>query len=259
MLPLHNRRILITRTRGQSSDLAIQLEALGATSILIPTIEIVPPESYNPLDQALAHLVSFDWVLFTSANAVEAFGERMRLRDSVALPPTVKIAVIGPATARAVEAVGLPVALVPDRYIAESLAESLAPHALGRRILIVRAEKARDVLPDTLTRAGATVTVAPAYCNRVPTDSVSSIQRIFSSPEVQIDAITFTSASTARNLAGLLDAASLTLPAGIALASIGPITSDALRELGLNPTIEASEPTINALIQAIAEHFTPRP
>lgn len=259
MLPLHNRRILITRTRRQSSTLAVQLEAIGATTILIPTIEIVPPESYTPLDHALANLDSFDWLLFTSANAVEAFAERMKLRDSVAFPRTLKIAVVGPATARAAEAIGLSVALLPPRYVAESLAESLTPHASGCRVLFVRAEEARDVLPDTLTRNGAAVTVVPAYRNRIPTDSIPAIQQIFSSPEVRIDAITFTSASTARNLAALLDAAGMTLPPGIALASIGPITSVALCELGLNPTIEASEATIPALVQAVAEHFKSQP
>lgn len=259
MLPLCNRRILVTRTRRQASDLAVQLEALGATTILTPTIEIVPPENYRQLDHAIAHLDSFDWLLFTSANAVEAFAERMKLRDSVGLPPRVKIAVVGPATAKAVEGIGLPVALLPHRYIAESLAESLATHAPGCRILLIRAEDARDVLPNSLTRAGAAVTIAPAYRNQVPNASIPVIQQMFSSPKIQIDAITFTSASTARNLTVLLDAAGLTLSSGIALASIGPITSDALRKLGLNPTIEAKESTIPALVQAIAEHFKLHP
>jgi uroporphyrinogen-III synthase len=259
MLPLHNRRILITRTRRQASDLAVQLEALGAITILVPTIEIVPPESYAPLDRALADLDTFDWLLFTSTNAVEAFAERMKLRDSVSFSGAVKIAVVGPATARAVEAIGLQAALLPPRYVAESLAESLAPHVSDCRVLLVRAEEARDVLPDTLTRSGAVVTVVPAYRNRTPIDSIPTIQQVFLAPNVQIDAVTFTSASTARNLVALLDAASLTLPSGIALASIGPITSDALRELGLNPSIEASEPTIPALVYAVAEHFKLRP
>jgi uroporphyrinogen-III synthase len=259
MHPLRNRRILVTRTRQQASDLALQLEALGATTILIPTIEIVPPGNYGPLDDALAHLDSFDWLLFTSANAVESFAARMKLRDSVGLPLRVKIAVVGPATAKAVENIGLPVALLPPRYIAESLAESLATHASGCRILLIRAEDARDVLPNSLTRAGAAVTIAPAYRNQVPKTSIRLLQQMFSSPKIQIDAITFTSASTVRNLTVLLDAGGLTLSSEIVLASIGPITSDALREIGREPTIEANQPTIPALVQAIAEHFTLRP
>src|SRR6185437_5833773 len=117
---LDNKRILITRTRRQASDLAVQLEALGAIPILIPTIEIVPPETYAPLDAALARLEDFDWLLFTSANAVEVFHQR---RNRMLTPK--RIAVIGTATARAVQGIGLQVDLVPPKYIAESLSEAL--------------------------------------------------------------------------------------------------------------------------------------
>jgi uroporphyrinogen-III synthase len=255
MLPLHNRRILVTRTRRQASDLAAQLEALGAITIAIPTIEIVPPASYAPLDEALGSLGDFDWLIFTSANAVEALAERLAHRESgvrVSLP---KIAAIGPATARAVEARGLVVDLVPQRYVAESLAESLLPHATGSRMLLIRAEEARDVLPESLERAGAAITVAPAYRNQLPTSSISFVREIFASEDHGIDAITFTSASTARNLAALLDQAGLAIPSGVALASIGPITSEALRELGYRPTVEAIEPTIPAIVKSLSEYF----
>lgn len=253
MLPLQNRRILITRTRQQASALSAQLEALGASTVLIPTIEIAPPETFAPLDDALAHLETFDWLLFTSANAVEAFARRRGLHAYSASTP--KIAVIGPATARAVEAVGLPVSLLPQRYVAESFAEALIPHARGTRMLLIRAEDARDVLPETLTQAGAGITVAPAYSNRISTDSVPALQVLFADPAAIPDAITFTSASTARNLIALLEVAGLTIPLGIAFASIGPITSEALRELGHEATVEAHEPTIPALVQALADHF----
>lgn len=255
MLPLHNRRILITRTRRQASELAAQLEALGAATVLIPTIEIVPPETYAPLDDALAELETFDWLLFTSANAVEAFAQRRSRQPSGVSAPTPKIAAIGPATARALEAIALSVTLLPQRYIAESLAEALTPHARGSRMLLVRAEDARDVLPETLARAGADVTIAPAYSNRIPTDSVPTLQALFADSATIPDAITFTSASTARNLIALLQAAGITLPSGIALVSIGPITSEALRELGHEPNVEAHEPTIPALVQSLADHF----
>jgi uroporphyrinogen-III synthase len=253
MLPLHNRRILITRTRKQASDLAAQLETLGATTILIPTIEIVPPQTFAPLDEALTRLDTFDWLLFTSANAVEVFAQRRSLNLSNTRTP--KIAVIGPATARAVEAIDLHVALLPQRYMAESLAESLAPHAAGSRMLLVRAEDARDILPNALSQAGADVNIAPAYSNRTPPGSISALQTLFANPTTIPDAITFTSASTARNLIALLAAADLALPHDITLASIGPITSEALRELGHEPTIEASEPTIPALVTALADHL----
>jgi len=255
MLRLHKRRILITRTRKQASDLAAQLEALGAITISIPTIEIVPPTSFAPLDEALARLDRFDWLVFTSANSVEAFAERLRLRGSGAPAILPKIAVIGPATARAVEAQGFAVDFIPPRYVAESLVESLLPDASGRRMLLVRAEEARDVLPDGLSAAGAEVIVVSAYRNQLPTSSISLVGEIFAAPNVGLDAITFTSASTVRNLAALLDQAGLKIPSGVVLASIGPITSDALREYNYRPTVEASEATILALVRTLSEHF----
>lgn len=250
MHSLQNKRILITRSPHQASELATQLEALGAIPILIPTIEIIPPDSYAPLDAALARLNtpgSFDWLIFTSSNAVEVFAQR-RLS---ALTPQ-KIAVIGPSTAKAVQGIGLNVDLVPPRYVAESLAEALTPEAAGKLFLLIRATEARDILPDALTRAGADVTIADAYRNRIPPESIPALHQLFASPATWPDAITFTSASTARNLAILLEAANLTLPTAITLASIGPITSQALRDLGLNATIEAAEPTIPAFVEALA-------
>jgi uroporphyrinogen-III synthase len=255
MLPLHKRRILITRTRKQVSDLAAQLDALGATTIAVPTIEIVPPASYAPLDDALARLDSFDWLIFTSVNSVEAFAGRLRLRGSSAPITVPKIAVIGPATARAVAAQGFAVDLIPQRYVAESLVESLLPYASGGRMLLVRAEEARDVLPDSLGAAGADVIVAPAYRNQLPTSSISLVREIFAASDVGLDAITFTSASTARNLTALTNLAGLSIPSGIVLVSIGPITSEALRELGYRPTVEAAEATIPALVRSLAEYF----
>ena len=173
------------------------------------------------------------------------------------MPPNMpKIATIGPATAHAIQSIGLTVDLIPPRYIAESLAEALLPEAPGKSFLLVRAAEARDHLPETLTAAGATVTIAEAYRNQLPPDSIPALQTLFASPETYPDAITFTSASTARNLFDLLEAANLTLPPNIALASIGPITSQTLRDLGHEPTIEAHEPTISALVQTLITHFT---
>ena len=272
-----DKRVLVTRTRRQASELARLIEALGATPILIPTIEIVPPATYAPLDEALAQLESYDWLLFTSANAVEVFHQRRQLLGqqnqgvprpgshtwgtaspdhSSPIPTTPKIAVIGPATARAVQGIGLPVDLVPPRYVAESLAEALTPEAAGKRFLLVRATEARDVLPEALTAAGAHVTIADAYRTQIPPASIADLQQLFVQPDALPDAITFTSASTARNLAALLEAAEVTLPTSIALISIGPITSQALRDLGLEPAAEATEPTLPALVEAIEDHWS---
>jgi uroporphyrinogen-III synthase len=259
--PLDHRRILITRTRQQASELASQLEALGAEILLIPTIELAPPSSYAALDAALANLPSFDWMLFTSANAVHAFHQRAQLHQ---LRPTPRrIAAVGPATAKVIESIGLQVDLIPATFVAESLAEALLPHAAGRSFLLVRAEEARDVLPNALAAAGAQVTIAPAYRSLTPPDTIPALQRLFASggalPADGVKSatgpppgiITFTSSSTARNLIALLDAAGLQLPPGTVLASIGPITSATLRDLGYAPTLEAAEPTIAALVAAI--------
>jgi uroporphyrinogen-III synthase len=250
---LADKRILITRTRHQASGLTAQLEALGATTILIPTIEIVPPDSFSALDAALTCLRTYDWLVFTSANAVEAFHRRAQLLRLTQLPK--QIAAIGPATLSAAQAIGLRVDLLPPRFIGESLAEALLPEAPGKSFLLVRAAEARDHLPETLTAAGATVTIAEAYRNQLPSDSIPVLQTLFASPETCPDAITFTSASTARNLCALLEAANLTLPPNITLASIGPITTQALRGLGHEPTIEASEPTIPALVASLEAHY----
>ncbi len=256
-MSLLRKRILITRTRPQASELAAQLEALGAIPILIPTIEIVPPASFAALDAALTCLATYDWLLFTSANAVEAFHRRaqtsIQLLHLTQLPK--HIAAIGPATLRAANAIGLTVDLVPPSYTAESLAEALLPEASGKSFLLVRAAEARDTIPQALAAAGAAVTIAEAYRNQLPPGSIPAIQHLFSAPERYPDAITFTSASTARNLTTLLDAANLTLAPDITLASIGPITSQTLRGLGHESIIEASEPTIPALIQSLLNHF----
>ena len=254
-MSLTNLRVLITRTRTQASALAAELEALGATPILIPTIEIAPPNSFHALDAALAAIRSYDWLIFTSANAVEAFHRRAQFHHLTAIPK--KIAVIGPATARAVEAIGLPVDLIPPHYIAESLAEALIPHIHGStNVLLIRAEQARDHLPEALTAAGATLTFADAYRNQLPPEALPALQSLLTDPANQPHAITFTSASTATNFFNLLESSNLTLPPNTALASIGPITSNTLRDLGHPPTIEATEPTIPSLVEALKSHFT---
>jgi uroporphyrinogen-III synthase len=251
MRPLAGRRILITRTREQASELAARLEAAGAETILIPTIELAPPTSFEALDAALTNLQKFDWLIFTSANAIHAFAGRAIFLSQ---PPRVnKVAVIGPATAKAAQQIGLKPDLIPPQFIAESLAEALAPFAPNAAMLLVRAEEARDVLPEALTKAGARLTIAPAYRNIVPPDSIAALKQAFNTQHP--DAITFTSSSTATNLFALLDSAELKLPPEIVRASIGPITSHTLAELGYPATIETAEPTVAALAAVLIEHF----
>ena len=256
---LRRRRILITRTRNQASELASRLEALGAETIIIPTIELAAPSSYAPLDAALGVLGNpdhgFAWLIFTSANAVKAFAVRQRL-NAVNVYPR-RIAVIGPATLKALEQSGITAqegpALMPETYVAESLAAELLAAAgpSPRHFLLVRAEEARDFIPAALETAGHRVIIAPAYRNITPSGTIDALIDLFGSPETQPEIITFTSSSTARNLFALLESAGIELPTEIGLASIGPVTSATLRELGREPSIEAEEPTIDSLTTAI--------
>jgi uroporphyrinogen-III synthase len=255
-MPAARPRVLVTRAAHQGSELADHLRVLGADPVLIPAIETTDPTSFAPLDHALAHLDDFHWLLFTSANAAEAFASRFSSPEA-ALP---RIAAIGPSTARALQKHNLSPDLIPPQAVAESLAEALLPHARqpnGRptRFLLLRAEEAREHLPETLRAAGAEVTIAPAYRTVLPSGSIDRIQTLFQpshparspSPEPPVDAITFTSSSTARNLLALCEAAGVTLPEAALRISIGPITSQTLRDLGLPPHAEAPEATVAAL------------
>ncbi len=247
-------RVLITRTRAQSSALAGHLRRLGAEPILLPLIEIVPPVSFCALDAALIAIYTFDWLVFTSSNAVDATLARAAVlgRPLAPLSAHQRVAAIGEATAAALRQGGLSADLIPSQAVAESLAAALIPHArraddAAARILLPRAAQARDMLPDTLTAAGAEVTVAAAYRNRIPPASLDSLRRLLTTAPP--DAITFTSSSTASSLVTLLDEARLTLPPATLRISIGPITSETLRTLGLAPHAEASATTVAALAE----------
>ena len=233
--------------------LAALLEAQGGTVIQIPAIEISAPESYEALDGAIREMAGYDWLILTSANAVDALVERARALGVRLVVP--KTAVIGPATASALRGAGLVerVIVMPERFVAEELAEALVPHAAGARMLLVRAAAARDVLPDRLRAAGAEVTIAEAYRTVVPAGSIDALRELFRTGAP--DAITFTSASTAVNLAALLESAGLAVPEGIALASIGPITSRAMREKRLEPAFEAGESTVASLVEGLCHYF----
>jgi uroporphyrinogen-III synthase len=245
-------RVLVLRSAHQASELAGRLRASGLEPVLVPAIEIVEPGSFAELDAALGRLEDFHWLVFTSANAVEAFAARAGKR----WPPGLRVAVIGPGTARAAEAHGLGVDLVPSRAVAESLAEALLPVARqadgsATRFLLVRAEQARDVLPEALRAAGGEVTIAPAYRTVVPEGSIAAVRKMFGARSNYPDAITFASSSAVTNLLLLLEASGLTLPPEIVRVSIGPVTSQALRELGLPADAEAAEATISALVESV--------
>jgi uroporphyrinogen-III synthase len=247
-------RILVGRARHQASELSAGLRKLGADVIEIPFIEIHKPSSYQPLDSALNRLHEYDWLILTSVNGVEAVWERVR---KLGLPTSdlkkPKIAAIGPATKRAIENHELKVHVVPKEYVAESVVRSLHDQVKGKRILLARAKVARDVIPRELRKRGARVDVAEAYETVVPLASRARLRSLLLDSKRRPDVIAFTSSSTARNFAALLGPRqpSALIPTGIRFASIGPVTSATLRELGMDPHIEAKEYTIPGLIEAI--------
>ena len=246
---LEGRTILTTRAKGQSAPLRERLEQLGARVLEIPTIEIVPPESWAPVDAAIAGLADYDWLILTSANAVRCFLDR--LDDHAGFPP---IAVVGSQTARNLEERGLSPALIPDDFRAEGLIEALPENLSGQRILLPRAEAAREHLPDTLRARGARVDVVTVYRTQRPLAGASRLRR--SLGEEKIDCITLTSGATAQNLVDMLGTADLSeLLKGIAVAVIGPVTRDCAAQVGLRADIQASSATIPDLVLAIDRYF----
>lgn len=253
-LPLAGERILVTRSREQAGALADELRALGAEVIEIPAIEIRPPSSYAALDLAIHAAEDYDWLILTSVNGVKALFSRLaQLGSGIEKLLHLNIAAIGPATRAAIEQEGLPVDVMPDDYVAESVVESLRDSVRGKRVLLVRAKVARDVIPAQLRDAGATVDVVEAYETAVPEESRAKLQELLATPAQRPTAVTFTSSSTARNFLELLREENTKLLNGITLASIGPVTSETLEEIGLRVDVEAEEYTIPGLARALAE------
>lgn len=236
------------------------LRNLGCQVIEVPFIEIRDPRSYQPLNSALRNLATYDWLILTSVNGVEALFRRMvRKRLNKSALAGMKIAAIGPATKDAIEQHGLEVTITPKEYIAESVVAALHGQVKGKRVLLVRAKVARDVIPRELRKAGAQVDVVEAYETVAPKSSQGLLRDVLSSGK-KPHAITFTSSSTVRNFVRLLGLrgarAALRRPAlddGVHTASIGPVTSATLREFGLPVDIEAKEYTIPGLVKAIIE------
>jgi len=253
--PLFGKRIAITRTREQAGVLRERLTALGAQVIEIATIEIRDPASWEPLDSAIRRLEEFDYLLLTSANGARNFLRRLeacgrQVRDFKGLI----IGAIGPATAAELAKSGVKVDVTPRQYVAEGLLEALGDRDLrGKAFLIPRAKVARDVVPRVLMEKGGRVEVVEAYETAVPQLPAGELQRLLTPPP---NAITFTSSSTATNFARLAGQVNVSeLLRGVAIASIGPITSETIRKLGLTVTIEANESTIPGLVRALEGHF----
>jgi uroporphyrinogen-III synthase len=284
--PLKGIRVVVGRAKHQAGALSAELRRRGAQVVEIPFIEIRKPKSFKPLDSALKNLDSYDWLILTSVNGVEAMWARMEnKREGDGFSRAVRarksnaalaaggphIAAIGPATKKAIEQRGAKVDVVPKEYVAESVVRSLKSKVKGKRVLLVRAKIARDVIPKELRKAGAHVDVVEAYETVVPQSSRHRLRAALKNRRPHV--VTFTSSSTVRNFVNLLGsrATPATMHAvggqecpphkalgGILMASIGPVTSATLRELGLSVDISAKEYTIPGLVEAIVRAVAAR-
>jgi uroporphyrinogen-III synthase len=251
--PLAHLRVLVGRARHQAGALSAGLRARGAEVVEIPFIAIRPPRSYRRLDTALKNLQQYDWLVLTSVNGVEAVCSRARkLKLGFSAFRHLKIAAIGPATRQAITARGLRVKVMPPEYVAESVVEALRSKVEGKKVLLARAKIARDVIPTQLRRIGALVDVVEAYETVLPAGSRKRLRAILRDPRRRPHVVTFTSSSTARNFLALLGTGDAAALKDIRLASIGPVTSATLRELGLRADIQARSFTSPGLIKAIS-------
>jgi uroporphyrinogen-III synthase len=280
-LSLRGKRVLVTRTREQAGALSQRLQQVGAIPIEFPTIKIEPPQDWTQLDEALKHLFEHEtaqpyyaWLILTSANGVAICCERLRQLGYTpatlsTAPYRVRVATIGPATAAALARYGITADLVPGEYIAESVAEALIEDARqcggnlhGQRILLARAAEARKVLVTQLQQAGALVDEVAAYTTHaVAQDDERGRKVLRMLQQQQLDILTFTSSSTVRNFVTWLQSCAqeqsnpLSLCAYTTIACIGPITSQTARNLGLPVHIEATEFTIEGLVEAIIHYY----
>lgn len=257
--PLKGRVIVVTRPAAQADDLVQPLESLGARVVLFPTIEIVPPADPAPLRAAAREVRSYDWLVFTSVNGVEAFG---RALEEEGIPPASeagggypRVCAIGPATGEAAEEIGLHPTVIPDEYVAEAVVEALdrETELEGTRVLLPRAAIARSALPEGLKARGARVEVVEAYRTVPAAGDAPELSRLLEAGEV--DLVTFTASSTVRNFHRAMgDAGGLSVP----VAAIGPITAATARDLGYDVVVVAEEYTIPGLVDAVLAHATGR-
>jgi uroporphyrinogen III methyltransferase/synthase len=251
--PLFGKRIVVTRARAQTSDLLELLEAYGADCLQCPTIGIEELDDYQALDHAIMELHTYHWIIFTSVNGVNHFYKRLweAGKDSRALGQA-KIAAIGGPTAQALTKQGVRADFVPEEFRAEGLLAGFQEDLTGVRILLPRAEEAREILPEELRKRGADVNVTPSYRTVITAEDPDILEEALRNG--QIDAITFTSSSTVKNFLAIFEGKDVDqLLGGVLIAAIGPITADTAREAGLRVDVVAREYTIKGLTEAIVE------
>ena len=259
--PLAGRSVLVTRTREQAHALVDPLEALGAEVLTMPVLDVVDPEEFGPLDEAIRGLGHYDWIIFTSTNAVDKFLRRFRVaggsRDDLL---SRCIAAVGSATAHKLRTHGLPPTMVPTDFRAEGLIAEFRElgSAKCRRILLPRAEEAREILPDALRELGCTVDVVVAYRTVPVAPDPKIIKRL---REGSVDVLTFTSGAIAGAFLDAIRSKKLDPHAvmeGALVASIGPITSEALHKLGFEEDVQAADSTMDSLVSAVLEAYEPQ-
>ena len=236
----------MTRSREQASELSAKLKAAGWEVVEFPTIKIAPLKSYRKLDKAVSKLADYQWVVFTSQNAVDYFFLRMSERG---LPPTVKVAAIGPGTKSRLAVHGVPTTLIADEFRAEGIIKKFPKKLGGVRLLIPRAQKARETLPEELRKRGARVDVIPAYRTVLPRSGSRQVRELIKSGA--IDLITFTSSSTVENFVKIVGKSFVPQLKKVKIASIGPITTASAKKLKLKVACQAKQYTIDGLVQAI--------
>lgn len=245
-LPLVGQKIVVTRPRAQSMELIEELQALGADVLELPAIELAPLEDYADLDRCIARLPEYDWLVFTSANAVEHFLRRLDLSPLDARAFRGKVCAIGEATAEAISRLHWKVDLIPDEAVAESVVDAFARIGVeGKRVLLPKSAAARDVIAKGLSALGAAVDAVDAYRNIVPAGARERAAEVLSH---RPDWITFTSSSTVKNVLALAGPEALK---GVQVATIGPVTSDTVRRYGLTVHAQAGEAGVAGLIAAI--------
>ncbi len=254
--PLFGKRVLVTRAKSQASELSDRIRAQGGDPIECPTIAIGPPDDWGDVDEAIAQLATYQWVVFTSVNGVKAFMQRLGShgRDVRALAG-LRVCCIGPRTADEVSAFGISADLMATTYQAEGLVEVMEQAGVaGQRVLIARAAEAREVLPDALRRLGAYVRIAKVYKAVAPMTERERVRQMFG--DQLIDVVTFASSSTVRNFLQLFDGTDDLKKNlnGTIIASIGPITAQTIRDVGLDVHVMAAQNTIPALVQSLVDY-----
>ncbi len=257
MHPLSGKMVLVTRAPGQAGEFSKLLRERGATVVEVPTIEIVPPLSWEDADRAIDRLPGYDWLILTSTNAVDWFFRRVReRRGDLACLGGVRVCAVGPKTRKMIETAGLAVEFQPSVYRAEGLIKEAGDGAWrGKRVLFPRAAEGRDVIPDEMRRVGAELDLVTVY-RTVPSPAGREKLRELLAAGT-LDAVTFTSGSTVKSFGSLLEPGQIKgIPGRVAVVCIGPVTADAAREAGLPVDALAKEATMPSLADALEDYFS---